>query len=263
MTRRRYPMGAALLVVLLVPLAGGAGEPFQYPAAAQGKGELRYLNGLPVLTVEGTAEEMGAQIGTLALRPAREFPEQVHDLVKAWGLEKAYPVLIRTAAFLGSQFPPAHLKELEAAARASGVDRNLLVFVNTLFDMQKLWGCSALMIEPGRSATHGLLFGRNLDIPPFGRVHEYTLVTVYRPQGKHAFASIGFPGLHGCASGINDQGLAVAWLDVYSVLDGSPAFDPLGVPLVCCFRRVLEECATVAEAEKLIRSLRRTRSANL
>src|SRR5690349_7974840 len=113
MTRRRYPMGASLLVVLLVPLAAGAGEPFQYPAATQGKGKLRYLNGLPVLTVEGTAEEMGTQIGTLALKPARELPQQVRELVKAWGLEKAYPVLIRTAAFLGPQFPPDHLKELE------------------------------------------------------------------------------------------------------------------------------------------------------
>jgi predicted choloylglycine hydrolase len=151
----------------------------------------------------------------------------------------------------------------QSVARASGVDRNLLVLVDTLFDMQKLWGCSALMIEPERSATHAPLFGRNLDFPPFGRVHENSLVTVYRPRGKYGLPSIGFPGLHGCASGMNEKGLAIAWLDVYSVRDGSPAFDPAGIPLVSCFRRVLEECATLEEAEKLVRSLRRTRSANL
>ena len=263
LARWRSPTAFTFLVVSLLAPAASAHKPFQYPAAKHGKGELRYLNGLPVLTVEGSAQEIGTQIGRLALTPAKGFPEQVQELVKAWGLEKAYPVLIRTAAFLGPRFPPEHLKELEAAAQASGVDRNLLVFVNTLFDMQKLWGCSALMIEPERSATHGLLFGRNLDIPPFDHVYEYSLVTVYRPRGKNAFASIGFPGLHGCASGINERGLAIAWLDVNSVHDGSPAFDPLGVPLVCCFRRVLEECATVDEAEKRMRTLRRTRSANL
>jgi predicted choloylglycine hydrolase len=75
------------------------------------------------------------------------------------------------------------------------------------------------------------------------------LVTVYRQRGKHAFASIGFPGLIGCASGINERGLAVAWLDASSTRDGSPAFNPTGTPLVCCFRRILEECATVEEAE--------------
>lgn len=263
MARWRIPTGMTLLVLFLVAPAARAEEPFQYPAGKHGKGELRYLNGLPVLIIEGSAEELGAQIGTLALKPAKNFPEQVQDLLKAWHLEKAFPVLIRTTAFLGPQFPPDHLKELDAAARAAGVDRNLLIFVNTLFDMQKLWGCSALMIEPERSATSGPLFGRNLDFTPFGRVYEYSFVTVYRPRGKHAFASIGLPGLFGCASGINERGLAVAWLDVSSVHDGSPAFDPTGTPLVCCFRRVLEECATVEEAEKLLRSVRRTRSANL
>jgi hypothetical protein len=261
-TQWRFPVGASFLVLFITP-AAHAEETFQYPPAHHGKGELRYLNGVPVLTVEGTEEEIGAQIGMLALKPAKHFPEQVQELVKAWGLEKAYPVLIRTAAFLAPQFPPGHLKELDAAARAAGVDRNLLVFVNTLFDMQKLWGCSALMIEPERSATHGPLFGRNLDFPPFGRVYEYSLVTIYRQRGKHAFASIGFPGMTGCASGINERGLAVAWLDASSTRDGSPAFNPAGTPLVCCFRRILEECATVEEAETLFRSMRRTRSANL
>lgn len=263
MIQGRLSMSMILLFLLLAGPTSSAGESFRYPSAKHGKGELRYLNGLPVLTVTGTAEEIGAQIGVLALKPAKGFSEQVQELVKAWGLEKAYPVLIRTAAFLAPQFPPEHLKELDAAARVAGVDRNLLVFVNTLFDMQKLWSCSALMIEPERSATQGPLFGRNLDFPPFGRVHEYSLVTVYRQRGKYAFASIGFPGLFGCASGINERGLTVAWLDVSSVHDGSQAFNPTGIPLVCCFRRVLEECATIEEAEKLLRSMRRTRAANL
>ncbi|HLJ97081.1 MAG TPA: C45 family peptidase [Gemmataceae bacterium] len=263
MARRRIPIGVALLILLVLAPAATAGEPFRYPAAKHGKGELRYLNGLPVLTVEGSPEELGDQIGFLALKPTKDLTQQVQELLKAWHLEKAYPVLMTTAAFLGPRFPPDHLKELEAAARVSGIDRNLLIFVNTLFDMQKLWGCSALLVEPERSATSSPLFGRNLDIPPFGHVYEYSFVTIYRPRGKHAFASITLPGLFGCASGMNEHGLAIAWLDVSSVRDGSPAFDPMGTPLVCCFRRVLEECGTVEEAEKLIHSLKRTRAANL
>ena len=48
--------------------AAGA-EPFRYPEARFGKGELRYVNGLPVLTVAGTPEEMGEQVGKLAALP--------------------------------------------------------------------------------------------------------------------------------------------------------------------------------------------------
>jgi hypothetical protein len=107
------------------------------------------------------------------------------------------------------------------------------------------------------------LFGRNLDFPTLGFLHEYTLVTVYRPKGKHAFVSIGFPGMLGCISGMNDAGLAVATLEVYATKDQSPRLDPKGVPYTLCFRRLLEECTTVAEAEQLLRSLPRTTMNNL
>src|SRR5262249_42657409 len=84
-----------------------------------------------------------------------------------------------------------------------------------------------------------------------------------RPDGKHAFASIGFPGCIGCLSGINDAGLALAVLEAYSANDDSPRFDASGTPYALCFRRLLEECATVPEAEKLLRSMKRTTRVNL
>src|SRR5436190_1220366 len=45
-------------------------EPFRYPEAKHGKGELKYVNGVPVLRVEGTPAEVGEQLGVLALKPA-------------------------------------------------------------------------------------------------------------------------------------------------------------------------------------------------
>jgi len=56
------------------------------------------------------------------------------------------------------------------------------------------FGCSSLLIEPSRSATGGPLFGRNLDFYGRGILHKYSLVAVYRPDGKHAFAAVTFPG---------------------------------------------------------------------
>jgi predicted choloylglycine hydrolase len=64
-------------------------------------------------------------------------------------------------------------------------------------------------------------------------------------------------------SAINDTGLAVATLDVYDSADGSPMFNAAGVPLTLAFRRIVEECTTVAEAEALIRSIRPTTWMNL
>ena len=132
-----------------------------------------------------------------------------------------------------------------------------------MFDVKKIGGCSTLIVEPARSTTGGPLFGRNLDFPTLGILEKYSLVTVCRPEGKHAFASIGFPGMLGCLSGMNDAGLAVATLEVYSAADGSAGFSLLGTPYAMCYRRILEECTTIDEAEKLLRSMRRTTQMNL
>ena len=53
-----------------------------------------------------------------------------------------------------------------------------------------------------------MVFGRNADYPPRGVLDRYGLVTIFRPEGKHAFASIGLPGLGGVISGMNEAGLA-------------------------------------------------------
>jgi hypothetical protein len=262
---RHLRVGASVLIILALIAAGPAvgGEPFHYPVAKHGGGELRYINGIPVLLARGSPSELGEQIGTLGLKPATDLLKLADQFLKRNGWERLYPVILKTGNVLLPQFPPDHLAELEAAAKASGWPRDLLVFGNTIPDLQKLGGCSALLVESERSATGGPLFGRNTDWPPLGPLHEYTLVTVYHPAGKRAFASIGYPGMLGCGSGMNDAGLAVADLTVTTAADSSVALNVAGVPYTLVLRRVLEECRTVEEAEKLLRSLKRTVRQNI
>jgi isopenicillin-N N-acyltransferase like protein len=252
-----------LLVILACTRTAGAGEPFHYPEAKSGQGELKILNGIPVLLVQGKPEEIGGQAGTLALKPASGLVELAETFVKRQGWERVYPLLLRTGGLMEPRFPRHHLKELDAAAKASGWPRELLVFANTLPDLRKLGGCATLVVEPARSTTEGPLFGRNLDWPPFGPLHEYPLVVVCRPEGKLAFASVTYPGMLGVFSGMNEKGLALADLTVNDASDGSVKLDVTGTPYTLALRRVLEECATVGEAEKLVRSLRRTTRQNV
>ena len=60
-----------LCLALTFPSLARAAEPFRYPEAKHGKGELRYVNGIPVLTVRGRPEEIGEQVGVLGLRPIK------------------------------------------------------------------------------------------------------------------------------------------------------------------------------------------------
>lgn len=270
MLRPRLFLLALVLAGLTAPVQSA--EPFRYPEGKHGKGELRFLNGFAVLTVEGTPEEIGEQVAVLAGKPAERllsFPrELLARMVTAPGAKALWPILSKQGNALVPNFPPDHRRELEAFIKTAGIDREAIVAANTVFDLKylvmPLIHCSALVVESDRSRTSQPIFGRNMDYNALGYLHAYGLITVYRQKGKHTFAAIGWPGTVGVVSGINDKGLAVAALETTGApREEGPAFDPQGTPFALCYRRILEECSTVAEAEKLLRSMKRTTTQNL
>jgi isopenicillin-N N-acyltransferase like protein len=255
---------ACLLVSLAGSVPAQGAEAVRFREGRYGRAELRYVHDLPVLIVEGTPAEMGRQQAALVADRAKGLLDYPKHLMRRMGREDDFPALLAQSAQLLPQFPCDHLAELDAFARQSGVDRRLLIGVNAMVDVYRgAFGCSSLLVEPQKSVTQGPLFGRNLDFYPQGHLEQYSLVTVYRPAGKHAFASIGFPGLFGCLSGMNEAGLALATHEVFITRDGSPMLNPRGVPYTLLFRRILEECATVQEAAKLLQSVERTTLFNL
>jgi predicted choloylglycine hydrolase len=264
MTRLRQTVPGLLFFLLLVAPARAAGES-SFSDGKSGAGALTHINGIPVLVLEGTPDEMGEQGGILMRKPLARLVDFPRDIVKKVGFGAAWPLFTATARQMEGQFPPDYLKELESLARAGQVDRDLLVVGNTFPDISKTAGCSSLIVGKERSATGGPLLGRNLDYPTLGYLQHYNLVTVRRPKAKdrHAFASIGFPGMVGVLSGINDAGLALCVHEVRKTADHSPGLDPTGIPYTLAFRRLLEECGTVAEAEKLLREMKRTTTLNL
>jgi hypothetical protein len=262
MTHRRFSWFVAIALAL-VPLRDSAADVFRYPEATHGAGELRYINGIPVLTVEGSPEEMGEQLGALGLKPATPLLKSADEMIAHYGWQPIFKLVLKTGNFMLPRFPADHAKELDAAAGGSEWSRDMLVFGNTILDLRRIVACSSVIVEGERTTTGEPLLGRNLDWPPVARLHEYTLVVVYRPEGKRAFASITFPGVLGCTSGMNDVGLAIAMLDSFSSRDGAPSLNPLGIPTVFMLRRILEECATVEEATTLLRSIERASSLNI
>jgi hypothetical protein len=252
-----------ITLVLFMYMAADArtGEPFRYPEGRHGKGELKYRNGVAVLVAAGTPDEIGEQIGRLAVKPLAPHIGLVKKYVDNFGL--AWPVLVRVCDGLFRQFPEEYRREVEAMARAGGIERDLLVVANTIGDVQHLGGCSALVVEPSRSATGALLFGRNSDLRPVGDLSQFGLVIVRRPAGKRAFASVTYPGVLLCGSEMNDAGLALGGNDVRATKDGSPRLNPKGTPLAVAGRRLMEDCSSLAEAEKYLKGLTATTTGNL
>ncbi len=123
-------------------------------------------------------------------------------------------------------------------------------------------GCSTIIVEKERSETAKPLFCRNFDWLPTQGLTEHTLVVVYKPKGKHAFAAITISPIMGVISGMNDAGLSVTINEIHLKQSADKSsFDWSGTPVLTLYRQVLEECATVAEAEEYLKKAKRTTSA--
>lgn len=248
-----------ICLFFIVPTVSLAGDNKRFPEARYGKGELRYIDDVPVLIVRGKPEEIGEQFGKLAVENAPDLLGLHERFLKDAGQEKRYSILKTFAGVLGANFPPHIRTEVEAVAKASKQDLSLFLFANTIADLSSGMGCSTIIVEPERSATGTPLFGRNFDWLATQGITEHTLVVVYKGEGKRAFAAVSVAPICGVISGMNDAGLALTINEISIKKSKDNAkFNWKGVPLLLEFRRVLEECTTVAEAEKLLRDMPRT-----
>lgn len=265
---RRQALAAGALVL---PSVGGvlANPPipsirFKYsPAVLPSGGSLSICNGIPVLEVSGTPTEIGRATGHLALKQATGILRYPKSLISLFKLDPLWPVLVGLGTRMADRFPDRFKQEMEALEKASGVDRGSLVAGNTMFDLKNMVLCSGMALGVNQSGTGGTLLGRNLDYPPVGDIGQYTLVSIVRQDNRLTYAAIGFPGVIGVFSGMNECGLALAIHEVVDIRSPLRKFNPLGVPYALCYRQVLEQCRTIAEAQTLLNSIPRASATNL
>jgi len=211
------------------------------PFTAQERGDCRLvtLDGLALAELGGGAAQLGRQAGTL-------FGDRLPALL---GLIRLRPVLIAglldgTVARLAEGIPAHHRRELSALAAATGIAERELVAANVLIDVC----CTAVVAEP--AAERPLMVARNLDTFPPGVMGGQTVVSIVRPAGRQAFASIGWPGCVAVLSGMNASGLCG-----FLLINYAHQATRRGIPLAFALRLLLEECADVEEACARFRSL--------
>ena len=231
-------------------------KPFR--EATSDGGKLTFIAGVPVLLLQGGPEEMGRQYGELALdniRKAIGFPRQLLGITRGKG---GWEQVVRLGLEVSKNVPQEARQEVEDATRAiQATDEEIgaVTVANLLIDTSVGIPNSVLLVEPSRSENDGTLLGHAFGLPSFGVLQRMSLVTVRRPREGHAYAAVGVAGLFGVISGMNETGLCVTVLDGAGARDGSPKFDPKGVPVHFTSARLLQECSNVEEAEQLVRSV--------
>jgi predicted choloylglycine hydrolase len=125
-------------------------------------------------------------------------------------------------------------------------------------DLTRVTACSTVTL-PGSASPDGVgRFGRNLDFPGLGVAAGQTVVLIYHPAGRYAFAAVGWPGMIGVVSGMNQWGLTLANMEV-----PRGAGWPRAMPYPLLYRTILERCRTVDEALDLLKTTPRQTANNL
>ena len=258
MTRWFLPPTTLALALALLPGCSTSESktvPTTQPASASARVE-RVPFPIPVVEMAGTGEEMGAAHGDHLGSTIRDL----HDkYLKAYFASEGQRLLALTAAQAFEQrLDPAHLAEIRSLAKASGVDPRQMLLAHCFLDLSPMTACSTVTLPASASPDGVARFGRNLDFPSFDVADKLSVVQVYRPQGRFAFMAVGWPGLAGVLSGMNEHGLALANMEVTR-----PMRLPSGMPYVMLYRAALERCKTTEEAIAFIRRTPRQSANNL
>jgi isopenicillin-N N-acyltransferase like protein len=210
---------------------------------------------VPVGEFRGDGAEMGRE------EAAQLGPEirQLSDTYLAAQLQGVNRVQARlVAAEFEALMLPEHREEVIAMAQAAGINQYDAVLGQCFVDLTPQTGCSTISLPP-RASPDGIgRFGRNLDFPSLGILQKHSVLMIYHPEGRYAFASIGFPGMIGVVSGMNEHGLSLACMEVPRA-----ARLPTAMPYMLLYRMILERCRTVPEAIDLLNRTPRQTANNL
>lgn len=216
-------------------------------------------NGLRVLTLSGTPEQMGEEHGTL-------LREDINTHLERFILngERYFDVPCDVLYGMGthclSSVPERYLREMKSLAGASGTSFETILGLNCLVDIDAANAacashCCNFLVRRSASAGGLLMHGRNLDFSHAGIMPKMAVVIIRRPTEVDIRSTIGFAwaGCVGFLTGYNSAQISVGEVGTIA-----PDANLNGVPFAFLLRDTLERSSTIAECGAHLVQQRRT-----
>jgi len=169
--------------------------------------------------------------------------------IRAFAAPQDFPKYLQQAHAMFERIPKRWSDEVEAMAKASGVESDVLKLGNTFLDLGlNASGCRQIHAA-GRD---GFYHSHNLDWDNLGGVGNY-LVTIIRSDsepGRLKTVHITFPGLVGSLDIINEKGVALSFNQL-GVHRGKESLYPVFIAI----RDIAETCPDFATARERIKAM--------
>lgn len=216
-------------------------------------GLLARCEGKLVLIVSGKPADMGRAQGRLLAGPIQYLVERVlygvgaFDSVESgtWFFDRMEEIHRRTSPYI----PSRYFEEIDALAEAAGLSQRDARFAN-LFPER--FHCSGVAVRGTATRDGQVIHARVLDYMRDINLQGCAVVQVFIPEGRHAWMSLGYAGLVGTVTAMNEAGLAVGEMGG----GGEGHWD--GMPMTLLLREIMERAGTVQEALKILQETPRT-----
>jgi predicted choloylglycine hydrolase len=239
------------VLLLLIAGLGCAEAPSQSDVvrlSAAAPTQLEKPFALPIVVLKGTSENLGEAHAQQLSAPIHILHEKYLTVFVKNQMQKY--MAIAAAKLFENQLLPQHQAEVAALARGTDIDENETMLGQCFLDLSRMTACSTMTFPADASPDHIARFGRNLDFFSLGVADKYTTLFIVKPSdGRYAFASVGWPGMIGVLSGMNEHGLSLANMEVTR----EPRL-PQAMPYTLLYRTILEQCRTVDEAIALLQT---------
>jgi len=235
----------------LKKLAPATGE--KRLVAAAGGGRLELHDGTRVLFLKVTPEDMGEQHGTLLKNEIRDVVQRmVYGIGVGSSFDKGewfFGTIESCAARIGKFIEPRHLREMDAIARASGLDAEEVRLANFF---PELFHCSGFALMGGATQGGRIYHGRILDYMKGVGLESNAVLIVSQPDQGHAWVNVSYAGFIGSVTAMNDAHISIGEMGGR----GEGNWD--GKPMAQLVREVMENAGTLDEAVATMRRGPRT-----
>ena len=223
-------------------------------------------SGLWELKVSGPAYERGEAIGKLTSDllyfQEKVFVDQIKEIVPSESYLKFLRFfIVLFNRNLGKNVPEEFRDEIYGISLSCTHEYD---FIGTPYERQlnyhsahdlghamqdyMLVGCSSFACWGENSADSSLIIGRNFDFYMGDDFAHNKLVSFYQPENGYRFASVGWAGMTGVLSGMNEAGLTVTINAAKSDMPVASA-----TPISILTREILQYASTIEEAYAIAR----------